>query len=96
MRRQAFKAIREEIGDEICPTVRLVKENVSIKDRDLLDECCTTTHHLRGALAAFLVLFTRLGDGPCPNCQRPMDDHNPKCIVERLMLRMKAERRRRS
>ena len=43
------------------------------------------TDLMRSALAALLVLYTEPKRTTCPNCECPLDDHNPKCLVDRLL-----------
>jgi len=99
-RKRAFATIRQEIGEEICPSVYEVKEaiNWSMKRlnaeerpelravRDKLFVAQTTTHQLRGALAGLLMLHTDPTLTKCPNCERRLPEHNDLCMVNRLIL----------
>lgn len=97
-RRAAFAAIERHIGGETCPDItraqNLVMEvgpHVSRQHRrklreavDLVEELRGVNRHLRLALAAALTLLADPDADPCPLCDEPTDDHNPRCLLERL------------
>ena len=83
-RAKAFRAIRDHIGPEICPLLRESKRQMP-KEREKLNRAGYTTDLMRSALAGALVLLTEPERTKCPNCEQPLDDHNPKCIVKKLL-----------
>ena len=88
-RREAFRRVRQIVGKEVCPTVartRIVLEQAGAKQMaDELAVVSTTTHQLRHALVALLVLHSEPGLTSCPNCKRKLPLHEARCIVPMLL-----------
>ena len=79
-RRHAFAAIREVCGPEICPKI----SNAERSGAELGD-VAATAHHMRHALAAFLILATGDPDR-CPNCRALLPGHADPCHIRRLLV----------
>lgn len=83
-RAKAFRAIREHIGEEICPLLSKSKKELP-EERQNLTMAGYRADLMRSALAGMLVLYTEPDRKTCPNCECPLDDHNPKCLVDKLL-----------
>jgi len=79
MRAEAFRAVREVAGPEVCRPVARVSQGMLAEDARALQALTVTTHNLRHLVVALLV--TRDGS-PCPFCQGPC---NARCHLRRVL-----------
>ena len=87
MRAQAFEAIRQEIGEETCAVLSAIEHASPEELVPMITELRSTTHQLRAALAALLVMAQR-ETHTCPNCEYTLPNHNHLCVVRRLYTSM--------
>ena len=93
---KAFRAIREVVGNEICPSSTriqsLLRERLARTDRWAVREVkknTTVSHQLRQALAHLLMICC-LELQLCPNCSYKLPRHGGKCHVGRLLKGMRS------
>ena len=82
-RRNAFAAVRDVCGLEVCPKVRQAEE----MGADMQD-VAATAHQMRHALAAMLIMASTPQLQRCPNCEHRLPQHNERCSVHRMLEQM--------
>lgn len=88
-RSEAYARIRKVIGKETCGIIYGAR--VALKHSghpgvaDRLHAVSATTHQLRCALMAMLVLHKNPDSVQCPNCEHILPEHGPNCVVEELL-----------